>query len=276
VCVITANRCIQVVIKPINAYIYPPVARHTHVRMEKAASKRNKRSPSFTAGEMAVLVDEVWQPRNVLFGGTKGKKDIALKNRIWQAIAQKMSPSSPCDLRDWGAVRKKWQEFQSKTKKKRAKVRRESMGTGGCTPGATTLTPDEEKVLSIIGKTASERITGGIDLLGDEGFSENTESEGEEEPSGSRAVTYTSPGEDDPPQLSPAPARRPAGPGVRMRGGLTGFYLCSYRNTWAILYFYSYFSSYAIFLASVFCSYERTFIITHGFSIPLSVRYNFT
>ena len=137
---ITANRCIQVVIKPINAYIYtPPAARHTHVRMEKAASKRNKRSPSFTAEEMVVLVDEVWQHRDVLFGETKGKKDIALKNRIWQAIAQKMSPSSPCGLGDWGAVRKKWQEFHSLTKKKGAKVRRVSMGTGGGAPGATTL-----------------------------------------------------------------------------------------------------------------------------------------
>ena len=96
--------------------------------MEKAASKQNKRSPSFNAEEMAVLVDEVWQHRNVLFGGTKGTKDIALKTRIWQAIAQKMSPSSPCGLRDWGAVKKKkGQEFQSQTKKKSAKVRRESM-----------------------------------------------------------------------------------------------------------------------------------------------------
>ena len=76
------------------------------------------------------------------------------------------------------------------------------MGMGGGAPGATTLTPDEEKVLSIIGKTASEGISGGIDLLGDEGLSENTEGEEEEEPSGSRAVTYTSLGEDD--QQGPA------------------------------------------------------------------------
>ncbi|XP_067092977.1 myb-related transcription factor, partner of profilin-like [Osmerus mordax] len=190
--------------------------------MEKTASKRSKRSPSFTPEEMAVLVDEVWQHRNDLFGGTKGKKNIVLKNRIWQAIAQKMSPSSPCGLRDWGAVRKKWQEFQSQTKKKSAKVRRESMGMGGGTPGATTLTPDEEKVLYIIGKTASEGISGGIYLLGDEGLSGNSEGE-EEEPSGSRAATCTSPGEDHPPQPSPVPARQPTGPGVRMRGGLGGW-----------------------------------------------------
>ncbi|XP_067085427.1 myb-related transcription factor, partner of profilin-like [Osmerus mordax] len=190
--------------------------------MEKTTSKRSKRSPSFTPEEMAVLVDEVGQHHDDLFGGTKGKKNIVLKNQIWQAIAQKMSPSSPCGLRDWGAVRKKWQEFQSQTKKKGAKVRRETMGTGGGAPCATTLTPDEEKVLSIIGKTASEGIGGGIDLLGDEGLSGNSEGEEEEdeEPSGSRAATCTSPGEDHPPQPSPVPARQPAGPGVRMRGGL--------------------------------------------------------
>ncbi|XP_062341563.1 uncharacterized protein LOC134039608 [Osmerus eperlanus] len=172
---------------------------------------------------MAVLVDEVWQHRDDLFGGTKDKRNFVLKNRIWQAIAQKMSPSSPCGLRDWGAVRKKWQEFQSQTKKKSAKVRRESMGTGGGAPGAPTLTPDEEKVLSIIGKKASEGISWGLNLLGDEGLSENSEEEEEEEePSGSRAATCTSPGEDHPPQPSPVPVRQPAGPGVCMRGCLRG------------------------------------------------------
>ena len=49
------------------------------MRMEKAASKRNKRSPSFTAEEMAVFVDEVWHHRDVLFGGTKGKKRQSIK-----------------------------------------------------------------------------------------------------------------------------------------------------------------------------------------------------
>ena len=54
------------------------------------------------------------------------------------------------------------------------------------------------------------------------------------------------------------------------------FYFCSYRNTTAILYFYI-----VIFLLMLFflrqCSAAmNAFIITHGFSIPLSVRYNFT
>ena len=93
------------------------------------------------------------------------------------------------------------------------------MGTGGGAPGGTILTPDEERVLSITGKTAYEGISGGIDVQGDEGLSE---SEDEEEPSGSRAGTCTPPGEDDPPQPCPVPARQPAGPSGRMQGGLTG------------------------------------------------------
>ena len=91
--------------------------------MEGTGSKRNKRAPSsFTAEEMGVLVDEVWQHWGVLFGGTRGKKNIMVKNRVWQAIAEKMSPSSPCGLRVWRAVWKKWQEFQNQTKRKSEKV----------------------------------------------------------------------------------------------------------------------------------------------------------
>ena len=141
-----------------------------------------------------------------------------MKNHVWQAIAEKRSPSSSCGLRDLCAVRKKWQEFKSQTKKKSAKVGRESMGTGGGAPGGTTLTPDEEKVLSIIGKTASEGISGGIDVQGKEGLSE---SENEEEPSRSGAGMCTPPGEDDLPQPCPVPMRQPAGPGVH-NAGLSG------------------------------------------------------
>ena len=47
--------------------------------MEKAANKRNKRSPSITAEVMAELVDKVWQHRDVLFGGTKGQKRHRIK-----------------------------------------------------------------------------------------------------------------------------------------------------------------------------------------------------
>jgi len=47
--------------------------------MEKAASKQKKRSPSFTAEEMAVLVDEYWQHRDVLIWGNKGQKRHRIK-----------------------------------------------------------------------------------------------------------------------------------------------------------------------------------------------------
>ena len=94
------------------------------------------------------------------------------------------------------------------------------MGTAGGAPVGTTLTSDEEKVLSIIGKMASESISGGIDAPGDKGLSE---SEDEEEPSGNGAGICTPPGKDDPPQPCPVPTRQPAGPSVRMWGGLVSF-----------------------------------------------------
>lgn len=186
--------------------------RHTHERTEKAGSKRRKRSPTFTVEEMSILVDEVWQHRETLFGGSKEKKSISVKNRIWQAIATKMSPSSPCGLRDWVSVRKKWQEFQSQTKKRRARA------TGA--PEEMTLTPDEEKALFIVDMMASEGIGGGIDVLVDE---EITESSGdEEEPPGSGAARHTSsPDEDDPPPPGPAPSRLAARPTGYAWGGLT-------------------------------------------------------
>ncbi|XP_062404168.1 myb-related transcription factor, partner of profilin-like [Sardina pilchardus] len=188
--------------------------------MEETRSKRKKRAPSFTAEEVTVLVDEVLQYRDVLFGGTREQKNIEVKNRVWQAIAESMSPYSPCGLRDWVAVRKKWQEFQSLTKKKSEKLMRDSMGTDGGASGGTTLTPDEEKVLSIMGKTASE----GINVVVVEGDDGLLESENDEEQSGSGAGTSTPPGDDDPPHPCPVPVRQAAvaGPGVRIWGGLTG------------------------------------------------------
>ena len=54
------------------------------------------------------------------------------------------------------------------------------------------------------------------------------------------------------------------------------FYLCSYRNTWAILYFYTVIFLLILFFLGQCSAAMNAFIIMHGFSIPLSVRFNFT
>lgn len=108
--------------------------------------KRAKRSPTFTAEELRILVGEVWRQRDTLFGGTNEKKNILAKNRVWNLIAQRLAANSPCGLREWKTVRKKWQEFQSQTKKKAA----------GVSSSDSELTPEEETALAIIGKSRCE------------------------------------------------------------------------------------------------------------------------
>ena len=79
---------------------------------------RKERSASFTKDEVAILVEEVQQFQGLLFGGTRGVKDLVARQRCWEAIAMAMAPSSPCGLRDWTSVRKKWQDMSSQVKKK--------------------------------------------------------------------------------------------------------------------------------------------------------------
>ena len=65
------------------------------MRMEETSSKRNKGAPSFTVEEMGVLVDKVWWYRDVLFGGARDKKNITVKNHVWQAIDVSLQPMWP-------------------------------------------------------------------------------------------------------------------------------------------------------------------------------------
>ncbi|XP_035287162.1 uncharacterized protein LOC118234612 [Anguilla anguilla] len=86
-------------------------------------------------------------------------------------IAQKMAASSSCPPREWTVVRKKWQDFASLAKSRGAAVRREIAKTGAGLSVVPSLTPDEEKALSIIGHTASQGISGGIDVRSGKGTS---------------------------------------------------------------------------------------------------------
>lgn len=130
----------------------------------EAQRKRAKRSPTFTAEELRILVGEVWLQRDTLFGGTNEKKNILAKNRVWSLIAQRLAPNSPCGLREWKTVRKKWQEFQSQTKKKAASVKHTGRGRGGSSSSDNELTPEEETALAILGKNRSEAAEVGVEV----------------------------------------------------------------------------------------------------------------
>lgn len=115
---------------------------------------------------MRILVGEVWQQRGTLFGGTNERKHVLAKNRVWSLIAQRLAPNSPCGLREWKTVRKKWQEFQSQTKKKAATVKHKGRITGGgsSTNSDNELTPEEKTALAIIGKIRPEAAELGVEV----------------------------------------------------------------------------------------------------------------
>ncbi|KAL2093129.1 hypothetical protein ACEWY4_010441 [Coilia grayii] len=204
--------------------------------MSERTKVRAKRSPAFTQEEMDILLDEVQKHRATLFGGTKGVKSVAAKIQRWEAIAKCMAPSGPCGLRDWQRVRKKWQEFASQTKRKEATARRAAQATGGGAPTGPDLTPDELRVLSIVGTTACEMIAGGrwtcqgtrdVSPAQEEG--EDGEEEDGEQPSGSRPtaahLTTTSRVVSDfspPPPFPPYPTTPAGRAGVRIRGTMRG------------------------------------------------------
>ena len=114
-----------------------------------------------------------------------------------------MAASSRVGLRDWTAVRKKWQDMASAAKKKRAEVRKEARTTGGGPEHQKDLTPEEERIIMILSKAAVEGVEGGIDVLGNEGLASD-----DQQPSGSgtQATTPSSPAAAQ--QSSPTPSRR--------------------------------------------------------------------
>ena len=84
-----------------------------------------------------------------------------MKTEAWEAIARKVSALSGV-VRTGDRIRAKWHDFQSRTKLKLIEQKKEKRKTGGGPP-PPDLTQTEENVLNIIGKTATEGISGGID-----------------------------------------------------------------------------------------------------------------
>ena len=84
-----------------------------------------------------------------------------MKTEAWEAIARKVSALSGV-VRTGDRIRAKWHDFQSRTKLKLIEQKKEKRRTGGGPP-PPDLTQTEENVLNIIGKTATEGISGGID-----------------------------------------------------------------------------------------------------------------
>ena len=123
----------------------------------------DKKSCNFSAREIEVLVDSVESSKELLFAKFGGGVSNAAKIDMWRRIAQAVNAVNEGDLRTVEAIKKKWYDMASKTKKKESMRRKDMTVTGGgkC---EIVMTAEEVKVVEILGNEAIEGIVGGFDV----------------------------------------------------------------------------------------------------------------
>ncbi|XP_047534994.1 uncharacterized protein LOC125069518 [Vanessa atalanta] len=78
-------------------------------------------------------------------------------DRLWQQLEQLLNSIGGGVVKPRDKWKKVWADWKAKTKKKALAIRREASGTGGGPSSRQTLTASEERVLSIMGSTISEK-----------------------------------------------------------------------------------------------------------------------
>ena len=114
----------------------------------KIAGKTKKRN--FTECEVEVLVNEVEQPRNVLFGAHSTGVTNCKKACAWQHVADAVNvvASQGCTMAE---IKKKWSDIKVDAKKRIA-AHRQSIRAMGRGEGEPDLTPMDQKLAGIIGE----------------------------------------------------------------------------------------------------------------------------
>ncbi|XP_056102083.1 myb-related transcription factor, partner of profilin-like [Rhinichthys klamathensis goyatoka] len=170
------------------------------------AEQKTTSKDTFQKDEINVLLEEIEQNKDVIFTRFKGHHTNKEKQNIWEDIATKLTATRGVQ-RSGKEVRKKWQDFASLAKRKRALQRTAIKKTGGGTNESPLLTAEEEKALSILGTSASDGISGGIDIHGGVGIPQPDPESGPScsgEPSVSSAISEHLP--------SPSPPNNPRMP----------------------------------------------------------------
>lgn len=153
------------------------------------AETKKQRKDIFQKEEINIILEEVELQKHTIFSRFKGSHTNKEKQKIWDDIATKLTATRGIK-RSGKEVRKKWQDYSSLAKRKRALQRKTMNKTGGGPNDAPLLTAEEEKALSILGTTASDGICGGVDLHGGVGLSQP---EPEPGPSGSQEQSGSPP-----------------------------------------------------------------------------------
>ena len=122
-----------------------------------------KKSSNFNGREIEVLVDAILESKGLLFAKFGSMVTNAAKNEKWRQVTDLVNSASDGEVRTVDAVKKKWYDLASKTKRKESSRRKEMTATGGG-KGEVVMTPEEVKVVEILGNEAIEGISGGLDV----------------------------------------------------------------------------------------------------------------
>ncbi|XP_037659570.1 t-SNARE domain-containing protein 1 isoform X2 [Choloepus didactylus] len=110
------------------------------------AARAKKRKPNFCPQETAVLVAEVSQHHQLLFGSGLLRAAPARKYRMWGRILQAVNALGYC-RRDVGDLKHKWRDLRAVVRRKLGGLRAAAPGPGTDPgPPAPTLTPVEQVV----------------------------------------------------------------------------------------------------------------------------------
>ena len=121
---------------------------------------KTKRAPRFTDEELDALAEAVEKRKNTIQNKFSDTLTHEKKRKAWAEVAKEVNAVGNFN-RSEDKIRSKWNDWSSETKKK-SSLRKKGMGRtgGGGDEDIPKISPREEKVLAIIGKTATEGIEG--------------------------------------------------------------------------------------------------------------------
>ncbi|XP_062590298.1 uncharacterized protein LOC134251883 isoform X2 [Saccostrea cucullata] len=128
--------------------------------MENAAAARKR---NWNEAEIALLVEQVEDKRDILKGKFSSSLTAADKSAAWTSIMNSINAIGGCG-RTLKEVKKKWQDIQSSTKKREVERLKTQRQTGGGPP-PTDIKDWEKKIIGIMSNTVVSGIAGGCDSL---------------------------------------------------------------------------------------------------------------
>ncbi|XP_071651737.1 uncharacterized protein [Temnothorax longispinosus] len=118
-------------------------------------SEKKKRSGNISEEQRNLLTEYMTNHPNLVSGKFSKTFTVDHAAKLWQEIAEILNACNGAE-KNWKAWRKCWQDFRSRSKSKQGEINVHRRQTGGGELCTTVLTPDEEKVMSLIPKNLTD------------------------------------------------------------------------------------------------------------------------